>query len=147
MNPNINTKFISTIILSLIATSLMSQNVEITISNIRAEKGQILLAVFKNQTEFNTEKPSFNYIFDKENQKNGELKANIQLAEGTWGISILDDENLNCKMDYNLIRKPKEGFGFSDYYHTGFSKPKFDDFKFTVEKNTKKKIYIKIRYL
>lgn len=147
MNPNINTKFISTIIMSLIATSLMCQNVEITISNIRSEKGQILLAVFKNQREFNTENPSFQYKISKEKLNNETLIVKIDIPDGCWGISVLDDQNNNNKMDYSIINIPKEGFGFSNYYHTGLSKPKFDDFKFTIEKNTKNKICIKIRYL
>jgi uncharacterized protein (DUF2141 family) len=50
-------------------------------------------------------------------------------------------------MEYNFIGIPKEGFGFSDYYHSGLTKPKFDAFKFTLEKEKKKKITIKVRYM
>jgi uncharacterized protein (DUF2141 family) len=50
-------------------------------------------------------------------------------------------------MEYNFIRIPREGFGFSDYYDTGFTKPKFDSFRFNINKDEKKKITIRIRYI
>lgn len=65
-------------------------------------------------------------------------------SPGTYGVALLDDEDSDTKMDYGLVM-PKEGFGFSDYYHTGWSSPKFDDFKF--ELNGNKSIKIQIRYL
>ena len=48
-------------------------------------------------------------------------------------------------MNYGLFL-PKEGFAFSNYYHTGMSKPTFDDFQFTLG-NEDKKVVMKIRYL
>jgi len=57
----------------------------------------------------------------------------------------LDDENDNVKMDYTLIGIPKEGFALSNYYHTGFSKPKLAQFLIVVNKNNMT-IHLKMRY-
>jgi uncharacterized protein (DUF2141 family) len=46
----------------------------------------------------------------------------------------LDDENSTGKMEYNMFGIPREGFGFSNYYHKGLLKPHFDAFSFSVKK-------------
>ena len=39
---------------------------------------------------------------------------------------------------------PKEGYGFSDYYHTSWSRPVFSDFKFQLSSN--KSVTMKVKY-
>ena len=73
------------------------------------------------------------------------MTIKIKLKPGTYGISILDDENNDGKMDYKLIRIQKEGYGFSNYYHTGMSRPNFEDFDFIIG-NKNIFVKIKIRY-
>lgn len=120
--------------------------VSIVFSNIRSNKGNLRLGIFKTQEEFESEQPFKKISIPKAQLSNGSLSANLQLPEGTYGISVLDDENNNAKMDYNMVRMPKEGFGFSNYYHTGFSKPKLSQFVFTVTKGNIK-INCKMRYM
>lgn len=69
------------------------------------------------------------------------------LPPGTYGFTLIDDENHNGDIDYNWIGLPKEGFGFSDYYHNGMVKPHFDTFKFQLKAGEEKKITPKIRYI
>jgi uncharacterized protein (DUF2141 family) len=69
------------------------------------------------------------------------------MEAGIYGLSLLDDENNNGNMEYNFLGIPKEGFGFSDYYHTGLTKPKFDAFKFSIDEGQTRKITIRIRYI
>lgn len=120
--------------------------VKITISNIRNNNGSLRLGIFKTQEEFENEKPFKRISIPKTDLNNNSLSTLIQLPDGTYGISILDDENNNAKMDYNMVRMPKEGFGFSNYYHTGFSKPKLKQFVFTVSKGSIQ-IHCKMRYI
>jgi uncharacterized protein (DUF2141 family) len=75
------------------------------------------------------------------------MRVRFTLEPGIYGLSLLDDENKDGKMEYNFLRLPREGFGFSDYYHTGFTKPKFDSFKFNIDQNQKRIITIRIRYM
>ncbi|MCJ7449255.1 MAG: DUF2141 domain-containing protein [Bacteroidales bacterium] len=140
--------FIKILLLFLLPSmNLNAQNVEVIITGIRAEKGQIAIGVFKDDKTFQKEEAFLNKKFVKNSISNGEMRAQFSLEPGTYGLSLLDDENSNGKMEYNFLRMPKEGFGFSDYYHKGFTKPKFDFFKFTINKDQIKRITIRIRYM
>ena len=75
------------------------------------------------------------------------MRVQFSLEPGIYGLSVMDDENSNGKMEYNFLGMPREGFGFSDYYHKGFTRPKFDSFKFSIDKDQTKKITIRIRYM
>ncbi len=127
--------------------SLKGQNVEVIIKGIKSEKGQILIGVFKDQATFETEKAFLSKSFPKASIVNGEMNVHLTLEPGTYGLTLLDDENMSSLMEYNFIGIPKEGFGFSDYYHTGIKKPKFDQFKFTIKENEKRTINIRIRHI
>ena len=95
---------------------------------------------------FENEKPSYTKRISKKELKNSNLSITYtDIKPGTYGVAILDDENNNTKMDYGLIL-PKEGFGFSDYYHSGMTQPKFKNFSFTLT-NVSKVVNIKLRYL
>ncbi|GAB3021847.1 hypothetical protein GCM10027284_46660 [Cyclobacterium sediminis] len=41
------------------------------------------------------------------------------LEPGEYMISVFHDSNKNGKMDYNLLGKPKEGYGFSGEFYCG----------------------------
>ena len=126
---------------------LSAQTIELTITGIKSTKGEILICVFKDNESFRIEKAFLNKKFEKTGIIEGELKVQFTLEPGLYGLSLLDDENSSSLMEYNFIGIPKEGFGFSDYYHTGIKKPKFDAFSFTLEKDQVKKITIRIRYM
>jgi uncharacterized protein (DUF2141 family) len=137
------------ILLSLLlpSMSLNAQNVEVIITGIRTEKGQMVIGVFKDDESFKKEVAFIEKIFVKNNISNGEMRVLFTLEPGIYGLSLLDDENSDGKMEYNFARLPKEGFGFSDYYHTGLTKPKFDSFKFSIDQSKKRTITVRIRYL
>jgi len=122
-------------------------NVELTVFESRNLKGQIAIGIYKDDYGFQNSKSYLNKKFPKTEMKNGKLTVRFNLEPGTYAIALLDDESKDGKMDYNFIGIPKEGFGFSNYYHTGFTKPHFDKFKFEVKHNSVKKIEIRIRYL
>jgi uncharacterized protein (DUF2141 family) len=120
-------------------------NVKVVIEGVRSKKGKIVIAVFKDQEDFKTRKPVKRIELNKSELEGNEIM--FSLDKGVYGISILDDENNNNKMDYNFFGIPKEGFGFSNYYHEGFSKPHFDKFKFEISNQTLNLIEIRVRYM
>jgi uncharacterized protein (DUF2141 family) len=135
----------------LLANSTQAQTtatipVEVSIDNVKSQKGNILISVFKNEHSFNKEKPDYEKVYSKKDIKKGKFKTTLHLAPGTYGIAILDDENADKKMNYNLLGMPKEGYGFSNFYHSGYSKPKFSNFSFKLEKGKKILKAIKLRY-
>ena len=121
------------LLMLLPATTLNAQDVEVIITGIRAEKGQIVIGVFKDNESFRKEESFLEKRFVKNGISNGEMRVKFSLEPGIYGLSLLDDENSDGKMEYNFARLPKEGFGFSDYYHTGLTRPKFDSFKFNID--------------
>lgn len=122
-------------------------NIELTVLDSRSKKGQIAIGIYKDDYGFQNSKSFLNKRFPKTDMMNGKIVVKFNLEPGIYGIALLDDESMDAKMDYNFIGIPKEGFGFSNYYHTGLTKPHFDKFKFEVKPNTLKKIEIKVRYL
>jgi uncharacterized protein (DUF2141 family) len=140
-------KILIKILLLLLFADLNAQNVEVIIKGIRSEKGQIGIGIFKDDPTFQKEKPFLNKNFVKSGISNREMRVHFSLEPGTYGFALLDDENSSGLMEYNFLGIPKEGFGFSDYYHKGLKKPKFDSFKFTIDKGQKKSITIRIRYM
>ena len=121
-------------------------NVESNYQGLRNEKGNIRLAFYTNSKNFEEEKPLLAKIIPKTSIKNGALSLSYTgLAQGNYGIAILDDENENEKMDYGIVL-PKEGFGFSNYYHTSMTRPKFEKFDFILDKGNVT-VEIKVRYM
>jgi uncharacterized protein (DUF2141 family) len=137
------------LLISITACSLTlnAQDIEVLITGIRSTQGQVLISVFKDQKSFDDEKPFTIKYFKKSNISKGEMTVNFAMEPGTYGFALVDDENYDSDMDYNFIGYPKEGFGFSNYYHSGLSNPSFDSFKFALKKTQKQKIIIKIRYM
>lgn len=133
----------------LITSSFTNDNnkgkVTITIKNPRNLKGNFGIYFFKNQETFTAEKPYMSKYVKKKSLKDNTYT--FEVDAGTIGISAIDDENANKEMDYNWIGIPTEGFGFSDYYHTGWSRPTFSNFDFKVEKGKTKNVSITFRYM
>lgn len=128
-------------------TRLSAQNTEVVFSGIRSSAGQIRLEVFIDEEGFKNEKGIAVKRFKKNKLVNGEMMVKLDLPPGTYGLALLDDENNDDKMNYTFIGMPKEGFGFSNYYLTGLFKPKFESFKFTLRKDQKQKVLMKIKYM
>ncbi len=124
-----------------------AQLIILKITNIKTSQGQMCIAFFENQKQFTTEAPVFTLKIPKSSVRNGSMVVNIPFKHGNYGISVLDDENENGKMNYNLLSIPAEGFGFSNYYHKGILKPSIKDFKFQINNNETKEIYVKLRYI
>lgn len=66
------------------------------------------------------------------------------LKPGKYAIRYYHDENLNGKMETNLVGKPTEGYGFSNNVTGKFGPPPFE--KWIFEINADKKIMLKPTY-
>ena len=129
-------KKISFILVLLFGFGLMaySQSITFNIIGIKKPIGNIQLGFFTNEKDYKIEKPTISKYISKKGLKNGKITVKFDdIPAGTYGVCLLDDENSNGKMDY-LFFIPQEGFGFSNYYHKGMSKPKFDSFKFDLNR-------------
>lgn len=118
---------------------------QIKIRKIRNAKGSVRICAFKDQKSFEENTPYKVIIVKKDAMKQGELSVSMKVHAGVCGIAILDDENNNQKMEYGLIF-PSEGFGFSNYFHSGMSHPKFAQFQFKAEPNKTNSTSITVKY-
>ena len=123
------------------------QTVELVITGVRSEAGDLQLGVFQNQESFEREEPFEWASISKSDLDGGQLVTRLSLLPGKYAISVFDDVNRNESMDYNWIGVPKEGFGFSNLTHRGFRKPVFEDFQFEVRPGEPQTVQIKMRYL
>lgn len=123
-----------------------AQTLEITISNIRTNKGQLCVALFDSEERFKKEQSCWEKFYSKSQFEKGEVVLMICVSPGTYGLSVLDDENMDGRMNYNMIGIPQEGFGFSGYRHKGIRKPSFNNFIFRVEENQTLKIEVEMKY-
>ena len=121
--------------------------ISVTIKDIKTSNGQILIGIYKDDVSFDKEIAYKKVQAFKTKISNGTLVVEVKLEPGKYGISLMDDENFNGKMDYNFIGIPKEGFGFSNYYHTGLTKPKLKSFLFEVIENKNTKVEVKMKYM
>ncbi len=119
----------------------------VIIKNIRNKEGRLQVDLYKNQEEFearSSDEKRRAYVY-KSSVSNGRIiHVYKNVPDGVYGIALFDDENKNGKIDYGWIM-PKEGFGFGDYYHTKWSSPNFNDFKFSLKED--KTLVIVVRYL
>ena len=123
-----------------------SQEVHLKIYNIHSATGVMCVGVFDSEENFRDEKPYLHMIVKKTTMENNEMALELKLKPGTYGITVLDDENSDGKMNWKLLAIPREGFGFADYYHTGLKKPRFHKFSFTFLPDQKKCMIVKMRY-
>lgn len=94
--------------------SEIANGISLTINNIRNKTGVLQIGVFDSETGY-PDKPVFSFTMTKDTIISGKLRLFIPLKNPcVLGITVLDDENKNKKMDFVFGIKPREGFGFSN---------------------------------
>lgn len=120
--------------------------VQVTVSGVENTSGHLIVSVYQTEQQFKENKPYKFNLVDKASAVNGTITTSFKLEKGIYGIAVLDDENVNRKMDYNLFGIPTEGFGFSNYYHNTWSRPTLQNFQFKVD-NTPVQVEVAMRYM
>jgi uncharacterized protein (DUF2141 family) len=117
---------ILTIFLLLITARSYSQfKLQIEISQLRNNKGNVMLQLFDSREE----------VIDSLITSISENKCILSVANlpgGSYAIRYYHDENLNGKMETNMIGKPTEGYGFSNNVTGKFGPPPFKKWLFEV---------------
>ncbi|MFZ3483032.1 DUF2141 domain-containing protein [Sphingomonas sp. 3-13AW] len=117
---------------------------EVTLSQVRNDKGMIRLCVTTNPKSFpgcrkdptavTRSVPASQHVVRIEG-----------LAPGTYAVSVIHDENGNGKLD-TFAGMPREGFGFSRNPAMGFGPPRFSAAQFALPGDADRQ-QIRIRYL
>ncbi len=110
-----------------------SQNIEITISNVKTAEGTIMIGLYNTENSF-LNKP---YKSISIKAKKGVLKAFLKnIPAGEYAISLYHDKNGNNELDTNFFGIPKEPYGTSNNAKGRFGPPKWVDAKFSVSEKT-----------
>ena len=124
----------------------VAQTLSIEITDVRSSDGHLLLGLYTNDKDYQNKKAVLKQTVLKTKLKDGKVIASIEgLRPGVYGIALLDDEDWDRKMRFKYLF-PQEGFAFSNYFHVGYSKPHFQDFKFVLGKEDIK-VIMKCKYL
>lgn len=103
----------------------------VIVKNIRNNKGQIGLSLFRTADGFpnHREKSVISVFIPAKIGSTEYTFKNIQAD--TYATAVFHDENSDGKINSNFIGIPKEGVGVSNKAKGSFGPPKFDDAKFS----------------
>ena len=125
-----------------------SQIINLEISGFRNHDGQVCVAIFTDNQAFRLEKPFWENCYSKKEWiRHHKMNFQIRLTPGIYGVTVLDDENMDGKMHFNFLGVPTEGFGFGNFESRGISRPHFDRFSFELKKGDELKVHVRMRYL
>ncbi len=118
----------------------------ITITNLRNNKGHVLVSVYKDGIGYPDEPKKAVRIAKLSIADNVTSVSFNGLLSGNYAIAILHDENDDSKMNKNFFGLPKEGYGFSNNVMGAFGPPPFSKASVQYNSNEKKNISISVRY-
>lgn len=122
--------FLALFFISIIsfAQEANTQNITVTIDNVKNNKGKVILSLHNKDTFMKADgiKTAESTI------ENGKVTVIFENVEaGTYGILAMHDENENGRMDFDATRMPLESYGMSNN-PMSYGPPQYDDAKFEV---------------
>jgi uncharacterized protein (DUF2141 family) len=118
------------ILIIFISHSAFSQfKLEAVVGGLRNDKGNVMIQLFDSTekvlvSQMNTIKDNKSvFVFD--------------VKKGTYAIRYYHDENIDGKMETNMLGKPTEGYGFSNNVTGKFGPPPFKKWLFEVKSDKK----------
>lgn len=107
----------------LMTLPALAGDLEITVTQIRSDQGQVMLALANNAEDFTARRWLIGQTLPA---KSGTIRFVLpDLAAGEYAISVFHDENGNGKLDSNFLGVPTEGYGFSNNARGNFGPPDF----------------------
>ena len=112
----------------LAAGSARAADLDLTITNLRDEKGRVMVAVFNSaQTFLKTDQQLAAVVLPA---NGGKVRVVLDLPPGRYAISAFHDANANGKLDSNMVGMPVEGYGFSRDARGDLGPPPFESAAF-----------------
>ena len=89
--------------------------IHVQILNIRNSTGIVACGLFESPVGFPIEYLRYATNIMGIKIKKTQARCDFEdIPPGTYAIAVIHDENMNGKLDYNLLGVPKEGYGFSN---------------------------------
>jgi uncharacterized protein (DUF2141 family) len=119
--------------------------IEVIVTGFRNSNGQVGINLFSREKGFPDKYDLAARHLLAKIDKNSCRAVFEDVPYGKYAVSVFHDENLNNKIDGNLIGMPKEGVATSNNVRPKFAPPKFKDAVFTHD-SSKKTLDIKMIY-
>jgi len=113
-------------------------SIVVTIENIIEIEGQMVVALYSNETDWETDVPNRSTGHEYEVQR-VEVDADKMtftykdIVAGDYGVTLYQDINSNNEVDLLAGLLPTEPYGFSNNFTPTFSAPAFSDVSFIIE--------------
>lgn len=111
-----------------LAASGTAADLTVTVANIARGEGQVRIAVYDAAGWLEAPRREA----AKPADPNQPLRFGFEVPPGTYAVAVLHDLNDNGRMDYRLLRLPKEPYGFSNGAVPRLRPPRFEDAAFVV---------------
>jgi uncharacterized protein (DUF2141 family) len=127
----------------LLATPADAADLRLTITGIRSDVGEILIALYDNAAGFNTAianagtrglMPDGGRLIGTaiRAKRGSQSTVFTQLAPGRYAVVVIHDENDNGRLDKNALGMPTEGYGFGNNARGLLSAPSFNAASITI---------------
>lgn len=123
--------------LTFFISSLMAAqnaNLTVTVSGLKSNTGLVKVGLYNSEGTFlNATYKSITSAI----KNNSATVTFVGIPKGDYGISAYQDENSNGKLDKNMIGIPSEDFACSNNAKGFMGPPKYEDAKFSINKDAK----------
>ena len=124
----------------LLSTSIYSQdslsteqqksgNMIVRINNLSSDEGKVMIALTNSKENYNGRNAFRGAAADIKDGKAEYVFENIPFGE--YAVKCYHDENMNGKLDSNMMGIPKEKYAFSNNAKGTFGPASYEDAKFT----------------
>jgi uncharacterized protein (DUF2141 family) len=119
-------------------------HLEVTVTGLTNEKGQVLVALFLDERGWPGEHDlAFGAVVLPIDGQ--EAVANFdEVPAGPFAVSVFHDEDLDRELDTGLFGIPTEDYGFSNGAHGTFGPPSFEDAHLEIAAGESKSITVRV---
>jgi uncharacterized protein (DUF2141 family) len=108
--------------------------IHVKVLNIRNSSGTVACALFESPVGFPIEvlRSATNVMVIK--IRKAQARCDFEdIPPGTYALAVIHDENMNGKLDTNLLGIPTEGYGFSNDVKASLGAPSFSAASFAYD--------------
>src|SRR5512135_3554599 len=100
--------------------------IHVKVLNIRNSAGTVACALFESSAGFPTEYLRFATNIMAIKVRDKQARCDFEdIPPGTYALAVIHDEDMNGKLNTNLLGIPKEGYGFSNDAKSLLGAPSF----------------------
>jgi uncharacterized protein (DUF2141 family) len=129
-----------------IANAGATNGIQVVVKGLRNDLGRVGCALYNGPEGFSDGSSTGYRTMSVPKQHNVAICDFTGVPAGTYAVSVLDDTNMNGKMDFNLLGLPKKGYGFSNDAKAVLSGPSFQSASFYYDGTGSKQVPINIVY-